>query len=101
MSDDVNALSFLSSEKNGDITPKIDLNKFISAPLAKGAVVGTATYSLLNTDYTVNLIASHDVQKSELIIMILRILLVLVVLIFLTILISKIIKKKKYKGKFF
>ena len=96
LSDDVDALSFLSSENNENITPTLKINKNISAPLAQGAVVGTATYNLLNTDYTVNLVASHNVEKSKLIIISLRILLALVVVCLLTILVCNIIKKKKY-----
>lgn len=96
LSKDINALNLLSKE-NDKITPEINLNKDISAPLATGAVVGTVTYSVLNTNYTANLVAAHDVEKSDLLFYILLAALIAVVLI---ILIGIIIYfRKKHKSK--
>ena len=92
LSKDIDALDFLS-DNNCEITPTINLNSRILAPIAAGSVVGSATYSVLNTDYTVDLIASHDVEKSELMIIILRIVLVAIVIIGLLVLIKKVFRK--------
>lgn len=92
LSEDVEALDFISNENN-EVTPTIDLDKNLSAPIAKGAKLGTATYNVLNTDYTVDLIASHDVEKSELMIIILRISLVGIIVIIIALIIKKISRK--------
>ena len=92
LSKDIDALDFLS-DNNCEITPTINLNSRILAPIAAGSVVGSVTYSVLNTDYTVDLIASHDVEKSELMIIILRIVLVAIVIIGLLVLIKKVFRK--------
>ena len=47
-----------------------------------------------NTDYTVNLIASHDVQKSEFMIITIRISLVLIIIIVFGLIVRKVIKRK-------
>lgn len=46
------------------ITPKINLNENISAKIDEGTILGTATYKIDNTEYTTNLLASHDVLES-------------------------------------
>ena len=93
LSEDVTALTFLNNEDT-EIVPTINLEKNISAPLSAGTVVGTATYNILNTDYTVNLIASHDVQKSEFMIITIRISLVLIIIIVFGLIVRKVIKRK-------
>lgn len=94
LSKDINALNMLSKE-NDKITPEINLNKDISAPLAAGSVVGTATYTVLNSKYTVNLVASHDVEKSNFIFIVLVIALVVMALIILIALIFYFKKKRR------
>ena len=95
LSKDINALTMLSND-NSQITPTINLNKNISAPIAKGSVVGSITYNILNTDYTVDLIASHDVEKSKFLIITLKITLVIIILIVLGLLFKKILNRNKY-----
>ncbi len=46
------------------ITPEINLNENISAKIDEGTILGTATYKIDNTEYTTNLLASHDVLES-------------------------------------
>lgn len=46
------------------ITPEINLNEDISAKIDEGTILGTATYKIDNTEYTTNLLASHDVLES-------------------------------------
>ncbi len=93
LADDVNALDFLSDDGE-ELTPNINLDKNISAPIAQGSVVGTVTYNVLNSDYTVDLIASHDVEKSELTIISLRIALVVIAVIVIFLIIKKLSRKK-------
>lgn len=93
LSEDINALTMLT-EDTSEIKPVIKLNENISAPLATGAVIGSISYNVLGTEYTANLIASHDVEKSELLINILRIIIIASLLIGLIILIIKFLKKK-------
>ena len=92
LADDLNALDFLSDDGN-ELTPTINLDKNLSAPIAKGSVVGTVTYNILNSDYTIDLIASHDVEKSELTIISLRITLVVIAVIIIALIIKKISRK--------
>ena len=95
LADDIDALNFLSDDNN-EITPTINIYKNLSAPIAKGTVVGKITYSILNTDYTVDLIASHDVEKSEFMIISIRIALLGILIIALGILLFKISRKNKF-----
>ncbi len=44
-----------------NLSPQITLQTIPSAPISQGTVLGTATYTLDNQVYSVNLIASHDV----------------------------------------
>ena len=96
LSKDINALSFIN-EDNNKLTPTININKNLIAPIAAGQVVGTATYNILNTDYTVDLIASHDVQKSEIMIIAIRVAIALIVILVIAILVKKIKNSRNYK----
>ena len=46
-----------------DITPEITLNSSIEAPIKKGTILGTASYTIDGKTYTQDIIASHDVEK--------------------------------------
>ena len=85
-------------ETNADteLIPIIDLNDNISAPIIKGAVLGKVTYLINGVNYTTNLIASHDVEESN---VPTYLILGLIILILITIIwiIIIIIKKKKTK----
>ena len=93
LSEDINALSFINDE-NEEITPTININKNLSAPIAAGSVVGTISYNILNTDYTANLVAAHDVEKSEFMIIAIKIALGGIIVIGLIIIFSKLTRKK-------
>lgn len=45
--------------------PVIKLNELIEAPIDKDDVLGTATYTIYDTDYTIELIAGNDIEKQE------------------------------------
>ena len=49
---------------NETIEPTVTLNENLSAPIEEGQVVGTATYTVDNQTYTVNLKAGNTVKKS-------------------------------------
>lgn len=78
-----------------DVTPQVNLNTLF-APIAKGQVVGTITYTIDNIDYSSELIASHDVYSSSVMDIILMLLCVFLVLLLLVTVLS-ISKNKKSK----
>ena len=90
---DINILVTNDKEKD-EIKGEIKLNEDIKAPIAKGDKLGTITYNSDGIEYTANVIAANDVQKSNLILNILRILLVIVLLL-LTYLYLKNKRKRK------
>lgn len=95
---DINILVTNDKEKD-EINGEIKLNEDIKAPIAKGDTLGTITYNSDGTEYTANVIAANDVQKSNLILNILRILLVIVLLL-LTYLYLKNKRKRKINKKY-
>lgn len=80
---------------NSELTPIIDLNSDITAPIYKGDILGEVTYQINGVNYTTTLIASHDVEKSNIVIN-LYIGLFIIFLIFIIWII--IIKMKKNKS---
>jgi D-alanyl-D-alanine carboxypeptidase (penicillin-binding protein 5/6) len=94
LTDDINCL--ISNNSNiENIEPVINLEKTITAPLATGTVVGTATYTIDGEKYTSKIIATHDVEKSTFWLLIIRIILItLIIITLISLLIPK--KKKKY-----
>ena len=84
-----------SAEKDKTYSPEINLNEKITAPLAANTVVGTATYTIDGEKYTTNLLASHEVTKSDYLIWILRI--GLVTILFFLVLFAIIATRKKSK----
>lgn len=98
---DVNVLANLDNRNNA-IEPKIKLKENLSAPISKGDVVGTLTYSLDGLSYTADLIASHDVEEknNNLFNIIIKILFIgIIVLIVLGLLIKRKFKMDKIKYK--
>ena len=94
---DINILVTNDKEKD-EINGEIKLNENIKAPIAKGDKLGTITYNSDGIEYTADVIAANDVQKSNLILNILRILLVIVLLL-LTYLYLKNKRKRKINKK--
>lgn len=45
------------------LSPEVNLNENLVAPIARGSVLGSATYSINGEKYTTELLASHDVEK--------------------------------------
>lgn len=99
---DKNIYAFINKEDlDTNFEPTITLNENIKAPILKGETLGTATYNIENQTYTVNLVASSDVYKSNMPIII-GIVLVVIFLVCLKIFIDKknnILNKKNYRLK--
>ena len=95
LQDDITSLVKKGTAEN--IVPQIQLNSQISAPIAQNSVLGKATYNIDGQTYSTNLIAEHNVEKDNTIIILLRILLGLVVFIIFMILIISILKRLKKK----
>lgn len=89
-----------TSEQDIQIAPEIILNEKISAPIEENQVLGKIKYNIDGVEYTTDLIASHNVEKSK----ILNYLLLVVFIILILFLIYKIFfstKKNKYEGNYF
>jgi len=65
---------------NENINPEIKLNDKIKAEIKQGDVLGTVKYVVDDIEYSTNLVAAHDVQKSKLFAIIVIILILIVVL---------------------
>ena len=92
LSDDINALV---NVHNNNLSYTIKLNDNISAPISANSVVGTITYTSDGINYTKNLIASHDVIKSDIPFYIIIGILAFFTLIILLIIIIKLIKHNR------
>ena len=90
VSNDINIL-INQKDINSTFLPEINLNDNIKAPLKKGDIIGTVTYTSEGTQYTENLIANSDVHKSNAFIIFIGLAFVLL----LCFLYSKIFKRKK------
>lgn len=84
------------------LNPSIELNSDISAPIEEGAVLGKITYNIEEFQYSTELIASHSVEKFDVLKMAFQIILALFVLFVLFELFfnkKKFSKNKKRKKK--
>lgn len=55
------SLRVLTQNKLANVSPEITLPDIPSAPIAQGAVLGTATYVIDDETYSIDIVASHDV----------------------------------------
>lgn len=78
-----------------DATPTVSINTVL-APISKGQVIGTITYTIDSIEYSSELIASHDVYSSSIMNIILILLCTFLVLLLLVTVLS-ISKNKKSK----
>lgn len=101
LQDDLTAL--VRKDSINTVIPEIKLNNNISAPISKNSVLGQATYIIDGQTYTTNLLASHNVEKEENEIVILRVILCIVFfslfMIIVIIVIMSLKKSKKMKQK--
>lgn len=100
ISNDVTVL-IKQSKLNEDITPEINLNENLTAPIEEGSIVGNIKYNVEGIDYTSNLLASHSVEKSSLLFYIIQYVAIFIIIFILykLIFINKKRKFKKYKSK--
>lgn len=52
-------------DKNNALLPEVHINEDLKAPITKGDIIGSVTYTVEGIDYTENLIANNDVKKSR------------------------------------
>ena len=91
VANDVYAL-MKQSDKDSAVLPEINLNDNLKAPIKKGDIIGSVTYTVEGIQYTENLLANSDVKKS-------KILLNLVILIVIVLILWMYAKNKKIKNK--
>lgn len=91
VANDVYAL-MKQTDKDSAVLPEINLNDNLKAPLKKGDVIGSVTYTVEGIQYTENLLANNDVKKS-------RFLLKLAILIIIVLILWMYAKNKKIKSK--
>ena len=85
-----------NSTSISEIEPNISLNEEISAPIEEGTVLGKVTYNIEGIEYTADLVASHFVEKSKLVLYITIAIIAVIVIIILHRIITKK-KKRRYK----
>lgn len=98
-----NDISALVSENDleTEFSPEIKLKENLFAPILKGQVVGEIIYNIDGIEYSSDLIASHDVEKSGFLTSIIQILLIILILYLLyKLLFETDSKKKNYKKKY-
>ncbi len=71
-----------TSDKDTTLLPEVHLKENLKAPIKKGDVIGSVTYTSQGIEYTEDLIANSDVKKSKTLIFVL-IALIIVVFIYL------------------
>lgn len=80
--DEINVLINNSTDITS-ISPKVDFEFALIAPIKKNSVIGKITYTIDGTEYSSNLLAGADVVESETFSLLFRILLVFVILLLL------------------
>lgn len=81
--------------------PEITLNENISAPINQGAVLGKIKYTIEDIEYSQDIIASHPVEKSNFLFLIIQLVLLAIILFILYILLFSSKKKQKRGGSHF
>ena len=64
ISNDISAL-VKSADKDSATLPQVSINENLKAPISKGEVIGSVTYTIEGIEYSENLIANNDVKKSN------------------------------------
>lgn len=80
------------ADKDSTVLPEIKLDDNLKAPIKKGDIIGSVTYTVEGIEYTDNLLANSDVKKS-------RFLLKLTIFIIVVLLFWMYAKNKKIKNK--
>lgn len=99
ISNDITAL-VSQDDLETEFSPEIKIDDNLSAPLAQGKVIGKIIYNIDGIEYSADLTASHSVEKSGHVKLIIQILLIILILFFLyKLLFENHPKKKHYKIK--
>lgn len=80
------------------LTPTVDIDESLKAPVTKGAKIGTITYKIGDNEYTSSLIAGNDLKEGNPFVLAL-VIFVIIILLYLLIKPSKSKKNKKKKSK--
>lgn len=91
VANDVYAL-MKQADKDSTVLPEIKLNDNLKAPIKKGDIIGSVTYTVEGIQYTEDLLANNDVKKS-------KFLLKLAILIIIVLILWMYAKNKKIKSK--
>lgn len=83
-----------NSDFNDGFTPEISLNENISAPIFEGDVLGEISYTIDGVEYSCDLIASNDVEKSKIVFYLIYGFIALVFMVLIIIAIYKLAKKE-------
>lgn len=85
---------FINSNNNEEVLPEIKLNEKLNAPIQKGEILGKVKYTVLGQTYEANLIASHDVELSTIVLKLFSILIILLIVTLVIIIINSEKHKK-------
>ena len=89
-------------EFDTEFEPQIELQDNLFAPIAQGQVVGKITYTIDGIQYSSNLLASHSVEQSGFITIVVQIILVILILFLLyKLLFDSNSNKKSHRKKLF
>lgn len=79
----------------------IELNDNLYAPISQGQKIGTIKYNIDGVEYTSDLLASHNVEKSQFLTLIIQIIMIILILFFLyKLLFSSNHKRKRSRKKY-
>ena len=99
ISDNITAL-VKQSDLETEFTPKIELDDNIQAPIAQGKTIGKIIYEIDGITYTSDLKASHNVEKSSFITLLIQIIMIILILYLLyKLLFDNNNSRKKYNKK--
>lgn len=83
-----------SEDKNNALLPEVHINEDLKAPIKQGDVIGTVTYTVEGIQYTENLVANNDAEKSKFFI---NLLIFIIILSFVYLYLKSNKRKKKNK----
>lgn len=86
-----------NSSSDSEFTPEIHLNEIIQAPIEQGDVLGSLSYTIDGIEYKTDLFASHYVEKSKVLNLILEIGMGFLILLLIYTICFKRKKKKRRK----
>lgn len=100
ISDDITA-TIKQSDFNTEFEPEIQINENLRAPIAQGEVLGKITYNIDGISYSADLKASHNVEKSGFMTLLIQIVMAVLILFLLyKLLFDGKNKRKKYNKKY-